>query len=75
VDQFVDVGTEVTLQYSGGELTGSVRYCCYRDGNYCVGIEFHEGSEWSRKSFHPKHLFDPRRIVPQTLRRSSKYVH
>jgi PilZ domain len=75
VDQFIEVGTPMTLQYSGGEFTGAVRYCCYRDGNYFVGVEFDEGSEWSRKDFHPKHLFDPRRIVPQSLRRPSKYIH
>lgn len=75
LEQPIACGTAITLQYGEGELIGSVRYCCYRDGSYFVGIEFDEGSEWSRKDFHPKHLFDPRRLVPQSLRRASKYVH
>lgn len=75
LEQPIPGGTVITLQCGEGELTGTARHCCYRDGSYFVGIEFDEGSEWSRKDFHPKHLFDPRRVVPQSLRRASKYIH
>ena len=75
LEQSVPEGTPITLQCGGGEFWGVVRHCGYRDGSYFVGIEFEKGSEWSRKDFHPKHLFDPRRLVPQSLRRTPKYIH
>lgn len=75
MDQSIPEGTSITLQCGGSELVGVVRYCCHRDGSHFVGIEFDEGSDWSRKNFHPKHLFDPRRLVPQSLRCVSKYIH
>ena len=75
LEQPIPDGTAITLQCGEGALAGIARHCCYRDGSYFVGIEFDEGSEWSRKDFHPKHLFDPRRVVPQSLRRASKYIH
>jgi hypothetical protein len=75
LEQSVAEGTPITLQCGSGELWGVVRHCGYRDGNYFVGIEFEKGSEWSRKDFQPKHLFDPRRLVPQSLRRAPKYIH
>lgn len=75
LEQPIPCGTTVALQCGEGELTGTVRHCSHRDGTYFVGIQFDEGSEWSRKGFHPRHLFDPRRLVPQALRRGSKYIH
>lgn len=75
LEQPIPCGTTVTLHCGEGELTGTVRHCSYRDGSHFIGIEFDEGSEWSRKDFHPKHLFDPRRLLPQSLRRGSKYIH
>ena len=74
LEVFVPNNTSMTLQYGNGQLTGTVRYCSFREGHYVVGIEFDNGSEWSRKHFHPKHLFDPRRIVPQSVRRTAKYI-
>jgi len=62
--------TTVKMNYGGGELVGTVRYCSYRDMGYYVGVQFLPGCKWSSKRFRPKHLLDPRQLLKQVKRRA-----
>ena len=61
-------GTEVTICYGEGLLSGFVRYCAFRDGSYFLGVQF-EGCEWSTSKFVPDHLVDPFELVNGVLER------
>ena len=63
-------GTRVKIRYKGGELTGAVRYCGFREGSYFLGIEFDENCEWSPLQFVPEHLLDLRTLVENAMSRS-----
>jgi hypothetical protein len=54
--------TTVRIRYGQGELTGKVKYCISRDIGYFLGVEFEPGSRWSERSFHPRHLINPRQL-------------
>jgi len=69
------LGTEITLQHDQIRLHGTVRYCVYREIGYFVGIEFHQGSEWSRNQFTPEHMLDLEQLVLRSARRASKRVN
>jgi hypothetical protein len=60
--------TKVTVNYGGGELFGTVRYCIYREIGFLIGIEFDAGCRWSKKNFKPEHLLDPQGL-------SGDFVH
>jgi len=62
MDTSIPLFTKVKINYVNGELTGSVRYCVYREIGYFLGVQFDEGVRWSQRNFKPMHLFDPRRI-------------
>ncbi|MBM3810791.1 MAG: PilZ domain-containing protein [Acidimicrobiia bacterium] len=66
LDVAIPLHTNVKVNYTAGELTGSVRYCVYREIGYFVGIQFGKGMKWSQKEFRPLHLFDPRRLASKT---------
>lgn len=59
----------VTILYGDGELTGTVRYCLYRELGYFLGVEFVEGCKWSSGHFKPQHLLDPRILVERAAQR------
>ena len=63
VDNQIPLGTTVKISYPQGEFTGTVRYCHFREIGYFVGIQFEEGSKWSRTNFKPMHLLDPRQLA------------
>jgi len=51
-------GSEITVNYGDGSMSGIVRYCLFRDIGYFLGVEF-EGYRWSAEEFKPQHLLDP----------------
>ena len=55
--------TTVEMTHPGGRLSGYVRYCVYREIGYFVGIQFEDGSRWSRRVFKPMHMLDPRGLL------------
>lgn len=62
----IPLNTPVRLTYPGGELTGVIRYCVFRDIGYFLGLEFQTGSRWSQSRFRPQHMLDPRRLMKQS---------
>ena len=70
MDYPIPLHTNLLITVPNGELQGHVRYCVYREIGYFLGVQFEPGSKWSRSSFKPMHLFDPRRLVKNG--RSSK---
>jgi len=68
LDLPIPLNTFIRITYPKGHLLGHVRYCVYREIGYFLGIQFEEGSNWSRKLFKPQHLFDPRRLLQRPPR-------
>lgn len=50
-DSPIPVNTTLRIHHSKGRLEGNVRYCVFRDIGYFVGLQFENGSKWSRKEF------------------------
>ncbi len=63
LDEPIPLHARLKILTPKGPLEGSVRYCVYREIGYFIGVRFTAGSTWSRKSFKPQHLFDPRRLM------------
>lgn len=63
LDVAIPLQTVIRIRHLQGELTGTVRYCVYREIGYFLGIQFEPGSKWSRRQFRPLHLLDPRRLA------------
>ena len=63
VDVQIPVYSEVRITYPSGEYTGVVRYCQCREFGHFVGVQFETGSRWSRTSFQPMHLLDPKKLA------------
>ena len=63
VDRPVPLGTRYKICHPKGLLAGIVKYCVYREIGYFLGIEFEPGTRWSRNTFLPQHLLDPRRLA------------
>ena len=61
--QPIPLNTVLRIAYPKGKMSGKVCYCVYREIGYFIGLQFEEGSGWSRKAFKPQHLFDPRRLI------------
>ncbi len=59
----IPLGAAVELHCQQQRLAGTVRYCVYREVGYFAGIEFEEGSEWSREQFQPQHLLDLKKLM------------
>lgn len=51
-------GVKVDLRHGNARLSGTVKYCVYREFGYFAGVQFTEASRWSRRAFRPKHLLD-----------------
>ena len=58
------LGLKVDLQHGNARLSGTVKYCVYREIGYFAGVQFSEKSRWSRRSFRPKHLLDIWELEP-----------
>ena len=65
------VDTEVDVYCPGEKLSGTVRYCVYREIGYFVGIELQPSTHWSRKQFEPQHLLDLEELVQRGEKRAS----
>ena len=61
-------GTRVKLRYPGGELSGDVRHCGFRERSYFLGIAFNQDCQWS-PGYLPRHLLDPRELVENAMNR------
>jgi hypothetical protein len=62
-------GAIVRVSYPKGEFSGVVRYCMYKEIGYFVGIQFETGCKWSKNSFKPLHLLDPRSLAKKAPHR------
>ena len=63
VDVQIPLTTVVRISYPHGEFTGVVRYCQFKEIGYYLGIQFEDGCKWSKTSFRPMHLLDPRGLA------------
>ena len=63
LDGPVPPGTGLEMDCGTRHLSGSVRYCVYREIGYFVGVEFEAGSQWSLRQFRPQHLLDLKRLA------------
>jgi hypothetical protein len=54
----VPLGVLVHWRSPKMEFSGLVRYCVYREIGYYLGVEFDDGSRWSKRVFKPQHLLD-----------------
>jgi hypothetical protein len=61
----VPLDTEIRWDSPQHQFHGHVRYCFYREIGYFVGVELQPDSQWSRATYRPQHLLDPRRLVAQ----------
>ncbi len=68
-DTPIPLQTIVHITYPNGELSGTVRYCVFREIGYFAGVEFEPGSKWSERHFRPQHMLDPRRLVARAISR------
>ena len=59
----VPLGVEMHWSSPRQELSGTVRYCVYREIGYFVGVEFEPSSKWSKRAFRPKHLLDLKQLM------------
>lgn len=62
----VPVNTEAIIRHpEPWTIECRTSYCNYREIGYFVGLEFKEGSRWSRRTFRPQHLLDLVDLIPQ----------
>jgi hypothetical protein len=66
----VPLGTELHIACTQGDLTGTVRYCLYREIGYFVGVQFADNTRWSRQDYEPQHLLDLERLMAAGRRKS-----
>jgi hypothetical protein len=72
VERALPFDTELVLEHPKARMTGTVRYCVYREIGYFVGVHFTPDSEWSRSKFTPQHLLDLEQLVMESVRKASK---
>ncbi len=65
LDLPIPLNTNLRIGHPNGEFQGRIRYCVYREIGYFLGVQFEPGVKWSRRSFKPMHLLDPRKLVPR----------
>ena len=70
VDSAIPLHTRIKIHYDKGQMSGTIRYCVYREIGYFLGVQFEEGMKWSQRSFRPMHLFDPRRLMTRSAKAS-----
>jgi len=63
VDIQIPLTSEVLISYPKGEFSGIVRYCQFKEIGYYIGVQFENGSKWSKTNFRPLHLLDPRTLA------------
>jgi hypothetical protein len=65
----VPLGVSLRLSCTKQEFIGVVRYCTYHEIGYFVGVEFEAQSQWSRKTYKPRHLLDLQELVETANKR------
>jgi len=70
VELRIPLTTVVRISYPKGEFCGVVRYCQFKEIGFYVGVQFEDGCKWSKTSFRPLHLLDPRGLTKRTPPRS-----
>ncbi len=68
----IPAGTEVRITAGNSHLRGGARYCREDELGWYVGVQMEPGSEWSERSFQPKHLLDPRLLLVDRVLRNLK---
>ena len=63
IDAPIPVNTVVRIECPRGELTGTIRYCHFREIGYFLGVQFEPGCRWTQKMFRPMHMLDPSALV------------
>jgi hypothetical protein len=63
LEDYIPLDAEIWWECPGQEFSGHVRYCVYREIGYFAGVEFEGSSKWSKKSFEPRHMLDPRKLL------------
>jgi hypothetical protein len=63
VERPVPLESAIRITYPNGELPGRVKYCIFREIGYFLGIEFNLGTRWSKQSYPPQYILDPRTLV------------
>jgi hypothetical protein len=56
-------GTAITWEFPNRSFAGRVRYCEYREIGYFVGVEFAQGSKWSKRAYRPQHMLDLKKLI------------
>jgi hypothetical protein len=69
IERPVPLGTQMRIAYPSGTLSGTVKYCVFREIGYFLGIEFDPGCRWSQRAYRPQHLLDPRKLVARATSR------
>ena len=62
LDMAVPLQTTIQIGYPTGQLHGRIRYCVFREIGYFLGVEFDPGQKWSKSTFKPQYMFDPRQL-------------
>ena len=55
-------------------MSGTVRYCVYREIGYFVGVELEKTTLWSRKHYEPQHLLDLEEMVLRHAGTPGNYI-
>jgi hypothetical protein len=71
VERPISAGTHIVMRYGDGQLSGTIRYCVYREIGYFLGIQLEENCRWSSLHFRPEHLVDPRELLEQSIAKRS----
>ena len=67
LDHPIPAETELSLHYPQGKYQGKIKYCASQKIGYLLGIEFDNGSRWSRLDFQPAHLLELRLLRPKKI--------
>ena len=72
LEKELPLGTEIVMEVGKLRLTGTIRYCVYREIGYFLGVEFAPDSQWSQDKFEPKHLLDLEKLVKRAAKKAAK---
>ena len=72
LERELPLGTVITIEVGKVRLTGTIRYCVFREIGYFLGVEFEQDSEWSQEKFQPQHLLDLEKLVKRAAKKAAK---
>jgi hypothetical protein len=67
-------GTDVSVKYGDGTLSGVIRYCVYQQIGYFLGVEFTGECKWPTDKFRPRHLLDPEVLLKRVTARAHRHI-